>query len=63
MNEPKAITGETFLRADEVVSMLPIGKTAFLEGVKSGKFPQPLRLTPRRPVWRKSHIDSLLSAL
>jgi predicted DNA-binding transcriptional regulator AlpA len=63
MNESRAITGETFLRVDEVVSMLPIGKTSFLESVKSGKFPQPLRLTPRRPVWRKSDIDSLLSAL
>ena len=63
MFEKNAITGETLLRVDEVVCMLPIGKTSFLEGVKSGKFPQPLRLTPRRPVWKKTDIDSLLSAL
>lgn len=62
MNEKQAINGD-LIPVDEVVKLLPFGKSTFLNGVKSGKFPQPLRLTPRRPLWRKSVIESLLAAL
>ena len=54
---------EIFLPVDDVVRALPMGKSTFLNGVKSGKFPQPVRFTQRRPVWRKSDIDALIAAV
>lgn len=52
-----------FLNVDAVVRSLPMSKSTWLAGVKSGKFPKPIRLTPARPVWRKSTIDSLIASL
>ena len=62
MTNAQATPGETFLSVDEVVKRLPLGKTTWLVGVKAGKYPQPLRPTPRRPVWRKSDIDALIAS-
>ena len=57
--DPTAI----FLNVDAIVRSLPMSKSTWLAGVKSGKFPKPIRLTPARPVWRKSDIDSLIASL
>ena len=43
--------------------LLPIGKTTFLEGVKSGKYPKPVKLGERTNAWRKADIDNLLASL
>ena len=51
-----------FLNVDAIVRSLPMSKSTWLAGVKAGKFPQPIRLTPARPVWRKSDIDALVAS-
>ena len=43
--------------------LLPIGKTTFLNGVKTGKYPKPVKLGERTTAWRKADIDNLLSSL
>jgi prophage regulatory protein len=40
--------------------LLPIGKSTFLLGVKSGKYPKPIRLGERTVAWRESDINDLL---
>ena len=40
--------------------LLPIGRSTFLAGVKSGKYPQPLKLGERTTAWRKADIMALL---
>jgi prophage regulatory protein len=57
--EPTAI----FLNVDAIVRSLPMSKSTWLAGVKSGKFPKPIRLTPARPVWRKTDIDALVASI
>jgi predicted DNA-binding transcriptional regulator AlpA len=42
---------------------LKMSRTTFELGVASGKFPAAIRLTPRRPVWRKSELDALIAGL
>jgi predicted DNA-binding transcriptional regulator AlpA len=60
---------ETLLRVDETLVYLSdsyglkISKSAFLNGVRAGTLPQPIRLTPSRPVWKKSDIDALVNPL
>jgi prophage regulatory protein len=51
-----------FLNVDAIVHILPMSKSTWLAGVKAGKFPQPVRLTPARPVWRKSDLDFLIAS-
>ena len=60
---------EKFFRAaDAVVYLsethgLQISKSGFLSAVRSGKYPQPARLSPRRPVWRQTSLDAFIAAL
>jgi prophage regulatory protein len=39
---------------------IPVGRTTWWAGVKSGRFPQPLKLGPRITVWRAEEIHELI---
>jgi len=41
-------------------AIIPVGRSTWWAGVKSGKFPQPIRLGARTTAWRKSDIIELL---
>jgi prophage regulatory protein len=43
-----------------VPPIIPIGKTAWWAGVKSGRYPRPVKLSPRVTVWRASDVLALL---
>lgn len=40
--------------------LIPIGKSSWWAGVKSGKYPQPVKLGPRTTVWRIEDIRELI---
>lgn len=42
--------------------LLPIGRSTFLAGVASGKYPPPVKLGKRTTAWRKSDILALLES-
>lgn len=50
------------LRLPAVLDRFPVGKTHWLSGVKTGKYPQPVRLTARLIAWRESDIDALIAS-
>lgn len=39
--------------------LIPIGKTSWWQGIKDGRFPQPIKLSPRITVWRVEDIRTL----
>ena len=39
--------------------IIPVGKSCWWAGVKSGRFPQPIKLSPRVTAWRASEILAL----
>jgi prophage regulatory protein len=41
--------------------LIPIGKSSWWEGVKTGRFPKPLKLGPRITVWRVEDIRQLIN--
>jgi predicted DNA-binding transcriptional regulator AlpA len=41
---------------------IPVGRTTWWEGVKSGRFPKPLKLGPRISAWRAEDINRLIEA-
>lgn len=43
--------------------LLPVGRSTFLAGVKSGKYPKPVKLGERTTAWRKSDILALLDSV
>ena len=52
-----------FLRLRQVLAVIPLGKTSWWEGVKAGRFPKPVKLSPRCTAWRVEDIRELIKAL
>jgi prophage regulatory protein len=52
-----------FLRLPQVLSVIPVGKTCWAEGVKSGRFPKPIKLSARCTAWRVEDIRELITRL
>lgn len=66
---PLPATG--FLRLHQIVGnpktntppLIPIGRTSFLNGVKSGKFPPAYKLGERTTAWKVEDIKALIERL
>ena len=55
IGDPKAVP--------PIPALLPVGRTTFLNRVKSGEYPQPVKLGPRSVAWRISDISALLEKI
>ena len=51
------------LRIKEVLARLSISRSSFLEGCRTGRFPQPIKLGPRTTVWKAEDIDAFIENL
>lgn len=57
-----------FVRLSQIVgdpkrgipALIPIGKSSWWNGVKSGKFPKPIKLGERTTAWRIEDIRALI---
>ncbi len=47
---------EGFLRLPDVLRFIPVGKSTFWAGIKTGRFPAAVKLGPRTTAWRVSDI-------
>lgn len=45
-----------------VIGLIPVKKTCWWEGVKTGRFPAPVKLAPRVTVWRCEDILALIKS-
>lgn len=52
-----------FLRLPQVLQIIPVGKSTWWAGIKSGRFPQGVKLGPRTTAWRVEDIRQLLQEL
>jgi prophage regulatory protein len=46
-----------------IPALIPIGRTSFLNGVKSGKYPKPVKLGERTTAWRIEDIKALIVSM
>lgn len=53
-----------FVRLPQILAVIPIGKSTWWAGVRSGRYPQPVRPSPfgRVTVWRVEEIHAFLEA-
>ena len=64
MKFPRPILPETgFVRLPQILALIPISKSAWWEGCKTGRFPKPVKLGPRTTVWRAEDIAALVKRL
>lgn len=54
---------EGFLRLPEVLRIIPVSKTAWWEGVRAGRYPAGIKLSPRTTAWRVADIRKLCAEL
>ena len=46
-----------------IPALIPVGKSTWWAGVKSGRFPKPIKLGPRITAWRVEDIRDLIRRL
>lgn len=51
-----------FLRLNQVLKFIPIGRSSWWAGVASGKYPKSVKLSPRTTVWRCEDIKALIES-
>lgn len=49
-----------FVRLTTILKIFPIGKSSWWDGVKKGKFPQPVKLGQRTTAWCVEDIKKLI---
>jgi predicted DNA-binding transcriptional regulator AlpA len=52
-----------FLRLRQVLALVPICKSSWWEGCKTGRFPKPVKLGPRTTAWKAEDIAALVKSL
>ncbi len=51
---------DRLIRLGDVLNLIPVSKSTWWEGVKTGKFPSPVKLGPRVTCWRLTDILTLV---
>jgi len=45
-----------------IVPIIPVSKSTWWHGVSTGRFPKPIKLSPRITVWRIKDIQALIES-
>ncbi len=61
MYQPRPALPETgFVRLPQILSLIPISRSAWWTGIREGKFPQGIKLGSKTTVWRAEDIRNLI---
>ena len=52
-----------FLRLEGVLKVFPVSKSTWWAGVKTGRYPKPVKLSRRASAWRESDISALCASI
>jgi prophage regulatory protein len=53
-----------YLRLSQIIpSIIPVSKSTWWAGVKDGRYPRPVKLSPRCTAWRVESIIELIERL
>ena len=51
------------LRINQVLALVPVGRSSWWEGCRTGRYPKPIKLGPRTTVWRAEDIAAFIESL
>lgn len=60
-HEARQIPEEGFMRLPAVLAVIPVGRSTWWAGVRSGRYPQGVKLGPRITAWRADQIRALIA--
>lgn len=52
-----------FLRIKQVLQFIPVSKSGWWAGVAEGRYPKPVKLSPRTSAWKAEDIRALIEEL
>lgn len=52
-----------FLRLPQVLALIPVSKSTWWDGCKSGRYPQPVKIGPNSTAWKAEDITELMQRL
>lgn len=52
-----------FLRLNQVLDLIPVGKSTVYYLMQKGEFPKQIKLSPTLAVWRKTDIEDYIKAI
>lgn len=50
-----------YVRLSQILSVIPISKSAWWSGIRCGKYPKQIKLGPKTSVWRAEEIWALFA--
>lgn len=56
------VNGDGLLRLPEVLAAYPVSRSTWLDGVRTGRFPAPVKIGARAVAWRAPDIRALIEA-
>ncbi len=60
MDTEKSLPEIGYIRLPEVLRIIPVGKTTWWDGVRSGRFPRGVKIGSRITAWRIDEIRNLV---
>ena len=51
------------LRLNEVLTLIPVSRESFYEGIEKGHYPKPLKVGKKLSVWKLSDIRDLVAKI
>ena len=58
-----SIVSKRLLRINQVLALVPVGRSSWWEGCRTGRYPKPIKLGPRTTVWRAEDIAAFIERL
>lgn len=50
-----------FVRLPNILKVFPVSKSTWWAGVKNGRYPQPVKLSPKITAWKVEDIHTLIN--
>lgn len=63
MSDTNSIHPKRLLRINQVLALVPVGRSSWWEGCRTGRYPKPIKLGPRTTVWRAEDIATFIESL
>ncbi len=63
MSDVHSIHSKRLLRINQVLALVPVGKSSWWKGCKEGIYPKPVKLGPRTTVWRAEDIAAFIKGV
>ncbi len=59
-NQAPSLPQVGYVRLPQILAVYPVSASTWWEGVRAGRFPQPVKLGPRISAWRVEDIRTLI---